>query len=53
MPHPEASKWLKSVALTLWYESVVPSTANFSGQQVAQAGFVLDKLLRYSYPLPR
>jgi hypothetical protein len=46
--HPEASKWLKSVALAFWYESFVPATANLSSQQVAQAGFVLDKLSRYS-----
>lgn len=46
--HPEASAWLKSVALAFWYESFVPSTVDFSGYEVAKAGFVLDKLSRYS-----
>ncbi|WP_158969840.1 hypothetical protein [Paraglaciecola sp. L3A3] len=46
--HPKASEWLKVVALAFWYENFVPSTDVFSGDNVAQAGFVLDKLSRYS-----
>lgn len=46
--HPNASEWLKDVALAFWYENFVPSTDNFSSDNVAQAGFVLDKLSRYS-----
>ncbi|WP_289028614.1 hypothetical protein [uncultured Paraglaciecola sp.] len=46
--HPKASEWLKAVALAFWYEDFVPTTDSFSGDDVAQAGFVLDKLSRYS-----
>ncbi|MEP0357056.1 hypothetical protein [Paraglaciecola sp.] len=46
--HPKASEWLKVVALAFWYEDFVPTTDSFSGDDVAQAGFVLDKLSRYS-----
>lgn len=46
--HPKAQEWLKSVALAFWYKNFVPSTVDFSSNNVAQAGFVLDKLSRYS-----
>lgn len=43
-----ASASLKSVALALWYQDFVPSVDSFDGEDLALAGYVLDKLTRYN-----